>query len=94
MRIASVADVKARFSAFLKASAKGPIVVTRNGRPVAVLLSVEDEDEIERLVLAYSPKFQAILKAARQRIRESGGIRHEDFWREVEAETDAIRETA
>lgn len=94
MRIASVADVKARFSAFLKASTKGPIVVTRNGKPVAVLLSVEDEDEIERLVLAYSPKFQAILKAARQRIRAGDGIRHEDFWREVEAETDATGATA
>ena len=84
MRIASVADVKARFSAFLKASKSGPIVVTRNGKPAAVLLSVEDEDEIERLTLAYSPKFQKMLTLARQQIREGRGIRHEDFWREVE----------
>ena len=28
---------------------------------VAVLLAVSDEDELERLVLAYSPKFQAII---------------------------------
>jgi len=84
MRIASVADVKARFSAFLKASKRGPVVVTRNGKPAAVLLSVEDEDEIERLTLAYSPKFQKMLKLARQQIRKGGGIRHEDFWREVE----------
>jgi prevent-host-death family protein len=84
MRIASVADVKSRFSAFLKASKRGPVVVTRNGKPAAVLLSVDDEDEIERLILAYSPKFQKILTLARQQIREGGGIRHEDFWREVE----------
>jgi len=84
MRIASVADVKARFSAFLKASKRGPVVVTRNGKPAAVLLSVEDEDEIERLTLAYSPKFRKMLKLARQQIRKGGGIRHEDFWREVE----------
>jgi len=56
---------------------------------VAVLLSVEDEDEVERLVLAYSPKFQSVLQAARQQIREGGGIRHEDFWQEVEAATSA-----
>jgi prevent-host-death family protein len=86
MRIASVADVKARFSAFLKASKWGPVVVTRNGRPAAVLLSVDDEDEIDRLILAYSPKFQKMLSLARQQIREGGGIRHEDFWRGVEAE--------
>ncbi len=84
MRIASVADVKARFSAFLRASKSGPVVVTRNGKPAAVLLSVEDEDEIERLALAYSPKFQKMLSLARQQIREGRGIRHEDFWREVE----------
>ncbi len=85
MKIASVADVKARFSAYLKASEEGPIIVTRNGKPVAVLLSIADEEELERLVLAYSPKFQNILQEARQQIRESGGIQHEDFWREVEA---------
>ena len=84
MKIASVADVKARFSAFLKASKSGPVVVTRNGKPAAVLLSVDDEDEIERLTLAYSPKFQKMLSLARQQIREERGIRHEDFWREVE----------
>jgi prevent-host-death family protein len=85
MRIASVADVKAHFSAFLKDSGQGPVVITRNGRPVAVILPVEDEDEIERLVLAYSPKFQKILSAAREDIRQTGGMRHEDFWREVAA---------
>ncbi len=84
MKIASVADVKARSSAFLKASKRGPVVVTRNWKPAAVLLSVDDEDEIERLALAYSPRFQKILSLARQQIREGQGIRHEDFWREAE----------
>ena len=84
MRIASIADIKARFSAYVKDSEEGPVIVTRNGKPVAVLVSLEDEDEIERLVLAYSPKFQGILQAARQQIREEGGIEHEDFWQKVE----------
>ena len=87
MKIAPVADVKARFSAYLKASEEGPIIVTRNGKPVAVLLSIEDEEEIERLILAYSPRFQSILQAARQQILQGEGIQHEDFWREVEGET-------
>jgi prevent-host-death family protein len=86
MRIASVADVKAKFSGYLKASEQGPIVVTKNGRPVAMLLSVTDEDEIERMLLAHSPKFQSILDVAEQQIREGKGIKHEDFWREVESE--------
>lgn len=87
MRIASVADVKARFSAFLKASRQGPVIVTRNGRPVAVILAVEDEDEMERLVLAYSPRFRAMLQAAREQIRELGGIPHEQFWQDLEGDS-------
>lgn len=86
MRIASVADVKAKFSGYLKESQRGPIVVTKNGKPVALLLSVTDEAEIERLILAYSPKFQGILQIAEQQISEGKGIYHEDFWGEVKAE--------
>ena len=66
MKIASVADIKARLSAYLKESQKGPVIVTRNGRAVAVLLAVTDEDELERLVLAHSPKFQALLEKSRR----------------------------
>jgi len=61
-----------------------PPFVPRNGKPVAVLVSLEDEGEIERMVLAYSPKFQSILQAAKRQIREEGGIKHEDFWQEME----------
>jgi prevent-host-death family protein len=86
MKIASVADVKAKFSGFLKASEQGPVIVTKNGKPVAMLLSIKDEDEIERMILAYSPKIQNILDIAEGQIREGKGIKHEDFWREVEPE--------
>jgi prevent-host-death family protein len=86
MKITSVADLKARLSAYLKESQKGPVVVTRNGKAVAVLLAVTDEEELERLVLAHSPRFQALLDKSRRQIEETGGIPHDVFWREVEAE--------
>ena len=88
MKIAPIADIKAHLSAYLKESENGPIVVTKNGKPVAVLLGIRDEDEIERLVLAYSPKFKSILSKGRQQIQETGGITHEDFWRELETESE------
>jgi prevent-host-death family protein len=87
MKIASVADVKARLSAYLKESEKGPVVVTRNGKAVAVLLAVTDDEELERLVLAHSPKFQALLDKSRRQIEKTGGIPHDVFWREVAAES-------
>ena len=84
MKIASLADVKTHFSAYVKASEQGPVVVTRNGKPVAVLLGVTDEDELERLMMAHSPRLQAILDAARRRIEAGQGIPEEQFWAEVE----------
>ena len=57
--------------------------MTKNGKPVAVLLSVQDEEEIERLLLAYSPKLQGILQVAEKQIRAGKGIKHDDFWRAV-----------
>jgi prevent-host-death family protein len=85
MKIASVADVKSQLSAYLKASEAGPVVVTRNGKPVAVIVGVQDEDEIERLLMAYSPRLQAILERSRKQIREGDVLTHEEFWAEVEA---------
>ena len=84
MKIAPVAEIKAKFSAYLKASQEGPVVVTRNGKAVAVLLSVAEDEDLERLVLAHSAKFQAILDSAREEIRQGRGIPHEEFWKEIE----------
>lgn len=86
MRIASIAEVKAKLSGYIKASKAGPIVVTKNGKPIAILLSVQDEDEIERMLMAYSPKLQQILQLAERQIRAGKGIPHEDFWQEFTSE--------
>jgi prevent-host-death family protein len=85
VKTASVAEIKSQLSSFLKAAESGPVVVTRNGRPVAVILGVQDEDEIERLLMAYSPRLQAILEESRKQFREGNVLSHEEFWAEVEA---------
>jgi hypothetical protein len=36
-----------------------------------------------------SPELRAILDAAEQRIQETGGIPHDEFWRQVDAGYDA-----
>ena len=81
MKIAPVTEVKARFSAYLERCQDGPVIVTKNGRPVAVLLSILEDDELERLVLAYTPRFRRLLDAAEQRIQQTGGVGHEEFWK-------------
>ena len=59
MRIAPLADVKARLSAYLdECGVEGPVVITRNGKAAAVLLVPYDDDDLERLMLGRSPRFQ------------------------------------
>jgi prevent-host-death family protein len=94
VKIASVAEIKSQLSAFLKASEDGPILVTRNGKPVAVIVGVQDEDEIERLLMAYSPRLQAILEASRKQIRAGEVLSHEEFWKEVKTSRGAQRRKA
>ena len=88
MRIAPLADVKARLSAYLdECSVEGPVVITRNGKAAAVLLVPHDDDDLERLLLGRSPRFQALLDRSRQSIEEGEGLSEADFW-------DAVRKRA
>lgn len=89
MNIAPLADVKARFSAYIKQLQTSPVIVTKNGRHVAIMMSISGEDDLERIMLAVSPKFQALLDQAEKRIQETGGVSHEDVWAQIEAEAKA-----
>jgi prevent-host-death family protein len=88
VKIAPVADIKARFSSFLEECEKSPVVLTKNGRAVAVLLAVRDDDDLERLVLANTPRFRELIKAAGRRIAEGKGARHDEFWAGLESTDD------
>jgi prevent-host-death family protein len=83
MKIASLAKVKAKLSAYIEAARSGPVVITKNGSATAVLLAVADDDELERLLLAHSPKLRRILQKSEKSIRAGRGISHEDFWAEM-----------
>lgn len=81
MKIVPATEVRDHFSNYLDECKEGPVIVTQKDRPVAVLVSVPEEDELERLVLAHTPRFRRLLDAAERRIRRTGGIKHKDFWK-------------
>lgn len=84
MRIAPLADVKARLSAYLdKCGDEGPIVITRNGKAVAVLLAPHDDEDLERLMLGRSRRFQALLNRSRRSIKRGKGLSEQAFWKAV-----------
>ena len=88
MRIAPLADVKARLSAYVdECGAEGPVVITRNGKPAAVLLVPYDDDDLEHLMLGRSPRFRAVLDRSRESIKAGKGLSEDAFW-------DAVRKRA
>lgn len=88
MRIAPLADVKARLSAYLdECETQGPVVITRNGRAVAVLLAPRDDEDLERLILARSPRFQGLLQRSRMSVRTGRGLPRSEFWKAAKSRT-------
>jgi prevent-host-death family protein len=86
VKIVSLAEVKAKLSAYLdEAESSGPVVITRNGRAVAVLLAPSDEDDLERLLLSRSHRFRALLARSRASIESGRGVAHDEFWGSAES---------
>ena len=61
MKVASIAEVKARLSEYVERCNDEAIVVTKHGHPRAALVPLRDDDDLERLLLSRSPKFLRLL---------------------------------
>jgi hypothetical protein len=61
------------------------MLITRDGKHVAVLLAPVDDDDLERLLLSRSRRFQQLLKKSRKSIRPGRGLSEEDVWLAVDA---------
>jgi prevent-host-death family protein len=84
MKIAALADVKAHLSAYVdECENEGPVIITRNGKAAAVLLAPKDDDDLERLMLAHSRRFQSLLGKSRKSIKAGKGVSHDAFWKIV-----------
>jgi prevent-host-death family protein len=59
---------------------KGAIVVTVEGKPVAVLTTLKDTD-LESVSLSTNSKFISIIERARQRYKREGGLSSEEVQR-------------
>jgi prevent-host-death family protein len=52
---------------------KEPVIVTRDGKPVAALVPLENAD-LETVTLSVDPKFLALIERSRARQEAEGGI--------------------
>ena len=83
MKIAPLAEVKDHLSAYIDASRKSPIVVTRNGKPVALITPILEDDDLDGLLLAHDPKFLRLLDDAGARVRAGRYLKSDKFWKEL-----------
>jgi len=84
MKIASVAEIKSKLSEYINESKKGAVVITKNGRPTAVLLSVTSDEQLEQIILSQSRMLKSILDKSENKLLAGHKIKHKEFWEEVE----------
>ena len=53
MKIESVRTVRERLSQMIKTLPKGPVIITKNGRPCAALISLGEDSDLEAFLIAH-----------------------------------------
>ncbi len=59
-----------------------PLVITQQGKPVAVLLHLENAD-LETVSLSTNPRFLELIERSRSRLTEEGGLSSEEVRRQL-----------
>lgn len=78
MKTAGLRDVRDALSEYVDAAQRGSVLIMRHGKPAAVLVGVEGE-ELEEVLIQFSPAARRLLEERRAQPRTSLG----DFRREL-----------
>ncbi len=82
MKTVEVAKAIMPLSDYTKGVKKEPVIITKEGRPVAALVSITNAD-IETVSLSNNPKFIALIERSRSRQKSEGGISTEEMRRRL-----------
>ena len=72
MKIAPLYEVKNRLSEYVQETTTGPVVITKNGKPCAALVHLEEDQDMETFLLSHNPRFLRLLDRAAERVRKEG----------------------
>jgi antitoxin (DNA-binding transcriptional repressor) of toxin-antitoxin stability system len=61
---------------------RGPVVITRAGKPVAALVSISNAD-METVSLGNNPRFIGLIERSRAKRKKEGGISSEEMRRRL-----------
>ncbi len=80
MKIESLREVKAKLSKLVKdLPLERSVVITKNGRPCAVLLPITEETDLESLLLAQRKDFWELFDRAHREGEKKGFTKLEDL---------------
>jgi prevent-host-death family protein len=80
MRIENIRQVKARLNRIVgQLPDKGSVVITKNGRPCAVLMPVTEDTDLEIVALSQNKRFWALFERSLKRGDRVGWTRLRDL---------------
>jgi prevent-host-death family protein len=85
MKIIPLTEAKNKLSSIIDQAEETPVVLTRNGKAVAVLIAPTDEDDLEQLVFSRSKKLQNLLEQRQVQIEQGQYKTIENFFDQLEA---------
>ncbi|HMC20992.1 MAG TPA: type II toxin-antitoxin system Phd/YefM family antitoxin [Thermoanaerobaculia bacterium] len=94
MKRVPLSEVKDDLSRYVQLAAHEEIVVTRHGRPAAVLIGFEDEDDWFDYQIEHDPRFIARMEAARRSLEAGRGMSIEEVREQLGLRADAEHRSA
>ncbi len=82
MKFVAMRELRNNTSKLLNSLAKDDVVITRNGKPAAALVKL-DENTLEEFILARHPKFVRELETSRKEYQKKGGITHKEMKKQL-----------
>jgi prevent-host-death family protein len=90
MKLIGLKEAKTNLSAFVDQSQRERILITRRGKPAAVVIGVEGQD-LEQVLLGGDAEFWKMIQQRRQSAAE---LTSDDIRRSFDIETGAVPQTA
>lgn len=82
MKKIEIAKASGPLSEYAREAKKDPIVVVKNGKPVAAVVALCNAD-VETVSLSTNKKFLAIIERSRSRLKKEGGISAKELRRRL-----------
>lgn len=82
MRVVEKSKATAPLADYTTRVKEEPVIVTRKGKPIAALVSLENAD-LETVALSTNRKFLALIERSRTRHRTEGGISSNEMRRRL-----------